>query len=392
MKLPQRWWLLGIDIQFDTYIDKPQMDYFRDVAKEIAEGDGIILCNAKPSWVDGGKPHSTAYATLDFFITKVLGKRQDQVRLMLAGDKHHYVRYSEIGGERALITCGGGGAYLSPTSLDPDGLELPPSTLDADVVDRPPPSRFRWESAFPTPQQSRRLALRVFYRLPGRNRRFTALMGALQMLASYALVSSVHLQNQGSGTIASTWAGIEPSRSLLEALRQPRAVLVALGLLAAMVVFSKQAGPKGWAIGFLHGLGHVASAVVATCMAAAPNLSGLPDAGAVLVRLVIAGAVGGVLATLVVATFLYLAGRFLDLHLNELFSAQSDEHWKSFLRLHIRDDGRLDVYPMAVERVATDWDVPPTGERGDPWIVPRTPIQVRLIEDPVPISRQGQAL
>jgi hypothetical protein len=392
VKLPQRWWLLGIDIQFDTYIDKPQMDYFRDVAAQIDEGDGIILCNAKPSWVDGGKPHSTAYATLDFFITQVLGKRQDQVRLMLAGDKHHYVRYSEIGGERALITCGGGGAYLSPTSLDPEGLELPPSTLNADVVDRPAPSTFRWESAFPTPQQSRRLALRVFYRLPGRNRRFTVLMGALQALAAYALVSSVHLQNQGSGDIASTWAGIVPSWSLFEALRQPRAVLVALGLVAAMVAFSKQAGPKGYLIGLLHGLGHVASAVVATCVAAAPDLSGVTDPLAVTIRLLIAGVVGGVLATLVVAAFLYLAGRFLDLHLNELFSAQSDEHWKSFLRLHIRDDGRLDVYPIAVERVATEWDVPAVGAPGDPWIVPRTPIQVRLIEDPVPIGREGRAL
>ena len=32
VKLPQRWWLLGIDIQFDTYIDAPQIDYFRTVA------------------------------------------------------------------------------------------------------------------------------------------------------------------------------------------------------------------------------------------------------------------------------------------------------------------------------------------------------------------------
>ena len=56
VKLPQRWWLLGIDIQFDTYIDKPQMDYFRHVASLIQDGDGIILCNAKPSWVDGGTP------------------------------------------------------------------------------------------------------------------------------------------------------------------------------------------------------------------------------------------------------------------------------------------------------------------------------------------------
>ena len=62
---------------------------------DIQDGDGIILCNAKPSWVEGGKPESKAYATLDYFITVVLGKKQDQVRLMLAGDQHHYVRYTE---------------------------------------------------------------------------------------------------------------------------------------------------------------------------------------------------------------------------------------------------------------------------------------------------------
>ena len=34
---------------------------------------------------------------------------------MLAGDSHHYARYAEVGGDRSLVTCGGGGAYLSAT-------------------------------------------------------------------------------------------------------------------------------------------------------------------------------------------------------------------------------------------------------------------------------------
>ena len=29
VQLPQRWWLWAIDIQFDTYIDEPQLTYFR---------------------------------------------------------------------------------------------------------------------------------------------------------------------------------------------------------------------------------------------------------------------------------------------------------------------------------------------------------------------------
>ena len=277
VKLPQRWWLLGIDIQFDTYIDAPQIEYFRNVAAEIKEGDGIILCNAKPSWVEGGKPESKAYATLDYFITVVLGKKQDQVRLMLAGDQHHYVRYVEQlraqdkdrDGERALITCGGGGAYLSATRLDKDGLVLPPSNLTADIVDAPPPSRFSWRAAYPTPEESRRLASRVFYRLPGRNPWFVLLMAAIQALVAYALVTSLLRRADGSPSLAQFWADLTPSWSLLQAFREPRAVVAALVLVGAMVVFSKRGGPRGVAAGLLHGLGHLASAGAAMLAAAA---------------------------------------------------------------------------------------------------------------------------
>ena len=76
--------------------------------------------------------------------------------------------------------------------------------------------------------------------------------------------------------------------------------------------------------------------------------------------------------------------RLLDLHLNELFSAQSDEHHKSFLRMHIRDDGALVVHPLEVPRVSTSWDV--AGRRpteGDPWVKPRRRRSpVHLIEAP----------
>ena len=397
VKLPQQWWLLGIDIQFDTYIDKPQMDYFRRVAELVQDGDGIILCNAKPSWVEGGKPQSTAYATLDFFITKVLGKSQDQVRLMLAGDKHHYVRYierlgeqdTERDGERALITCGGGGAYLSATSLDREGLVLPPPTLDADLVDPPPSARFSWRAAYPTPEESRRLALRVFHRLPGRNPWFVALMAAVQALAVYALVSSLHRQGGGGTTMAQTWDQLTPSWSMGDALREPRAVLAALAIVGAMVLFSKKAGWRGWVAGLLHGLSQLAVVVLAAWAAASIDPpSRWWDEAQVAGRLVVAACVGAALATTVLAAFLYLAARLADLHLNELFSAQSDEHHKSFLRLHILDDGRLVVHPLAVDRVATRWDVAADGDPGDPWLVPTAPIGVRLIEPPVVIHRE----
>ena len=392
VKLPQRWWLLGIDIQFDTYIDAPQIDYFRTVAAAIEDGDGIILCNAKPSWVEGGKPRSNAYATLDYFITVVLGKDQDQVRLMLAGDQHHYARYAEVDGERALITCGGGGAYLSATRLDKDGLTLPPATLNADVVDKPPASTFAWRAAYPTPAESRRLALRVFHRLPGRNPWFVALMAGIQALAAYAVVSSLWRQSAGSATLAEEWAGLTPAWSVADALREPRTVLAALLLVGSMVLFSKRGGPRGVVGGLVHGLGHVGAVLVAVWVAAwLPVPAGWADEAEVAARLGWAAVVGGVLATVVVSGYLYLAARLLDLHLNELFSAQSDEHHKSFLRLHIRDNGDLVVHPLKVPRVGTSWQVPVAADQGDPWITPTEPIGVHLIEAPVTIRREVPA-
>ena len=65
VQLPARWWLLGIDIQLDTYIDGPQLEFFTKLAVErFEEGDAVILCSAKPSWVEASEEKPLAYDTL----------------------------------------------------------------------------------------------------------------------------------------------------------------------------------------------------------------------------------------------------------------------------------------------------------------------------------------
>ena len=51
VRLSERWWLWAPDIQFDTYLDGPQLDYFREASKDLADGHRVILATAKPSWV-----------------------------------------------------------------------------------------------------------------------------------------------------------------------------------------------------------------------------------------------------------------------------------------------------------------------------------------------------
>ena len=51
LRLPHNWWLWAIDIQFDTYLDTKQLDYFEGVGAELGEQDRVVLVTAKPSWV-----------------------------------------------------------------------------------------------------------------------------------------------------------------------------------------------------------------------------------------------------------------------------------------------------------------------------------------------------
>ena len=48
LKLPNGWWLWGVDIQFGASLDEVQLQYFSDVAaNQLQPGDRIILCMGK---------------------------------------------------------------------------------------------------------------------------------------------------------------------------------------------------------------------------------------------------------------------------------------------------------------------------------------------------------
>src|SRR5262249_49579971 len=101
--------------QLSSDLDAPQLEYFRDVARQMAPDDQIILCNAEPHWI-----YSKAYGQFDSEITehnlsfleeKVFGH---QIAVFVAGDLHHYQRHATKNGKHK-ITAGGGGAFLHPT-------------------------------------------------------------------------------------------------------------------------------------------------------------------------------------------------------------------------------------------------------------------------------------
>src|SRR5690606_9619544 len=59
IKLPQGWWLWGVDLALDVDLDPPQVSYFSAMARQLQPGDRVILCSPEPVWINS---HDTAAA------------------------------------------------------------------------------------------------------------------------------------------------------------------------------------------------------------------------------------------------------------------------------------------------------------------------------------------
>ena len=123
VKLPQGWWVLGLDFALDHDIDRDQFEQFEAMLGErglttdgrthrIADTDKVILVYPEPYWTrpigDGADPsHPKRYQRLE-------GLLRARVKLRLAGDLHHYMRWDSVSWGR-IVTCGCGGAFTHPT-------------------------------------------------------------------------------------------------------------------------------------------------------------------------------------------------------------------------------------------------------------------------------------
>lgn len=390
VRLPHRWWLWGIDIQLDFYIDQPQLSYFERVADEwLRPDDGVILCTAKPAWVEddlaGDKAEPHARRNLEYFEHRVLASRGIRPAVTLTGDLHHYARYTareasgEEAGRRHKITAGGGGAFLYPTHTLPEVVQWPAAVRG----EEPRAQWYERAGVFPDRTTSRRLSGGALW-APFKNPSFLVLLGAV-----YAALAWIAQASLGGESVA---AALEQATipDLVTALtRSPLGVLVAACLLVGLVGFAK-AGTGGarLAMGTVHWLAHLAAALVATRLVAAA-LGGLDGFWFALLFVVVLAVFGGALAGLVFGVYLIVAHVVLGEHANEAFSAQRIPDYKSFVRLHIDEEGTLTVFPVGVTRVPREWRLRVEASSGEPWFdAVDTPIAPHLIESPLSIPRK----
>ncbi len=399
LRLPQRWWLLGIDIQLGSDIDKPQLDYFKKVAERMDEGDRVILCTGQPAWVHV-KESPRAYENIAFFERVVLCPCKAQLSLTLTGDLHHYARYSDTTGERHKITAGGGGAYFYGTHLLPSSVELPKADpQEPGQGATPRTKRFERRKVYPEPRVSQALRGGAAF-LGAQNPRFIVFLGALYTLFTWFLQEAgrVHLQTGDLMRWLSTMPPGDAGRVLLTTmqitLRAPLMLALAAFFVWALYTFcTPDPGRPKWLkwFGAVHGAAHLVMVLLLTWLFAWLNHSvlaiGSPELRGVafLVEMVV---VGGTLGSLLFGLALLPGVNF-----NEAYSSQHIEHYKNFLRLHVAENGTLTVYPVGIDRVER-WRIDSDAKPGEPYFRPREgePPRVRLIEEPIVLAAPAPSL
>ncbi len=371
LKLPNGWWLWGVDIQFGAYIDETQLKYFTDVTDdEVQEGDRIIVCMAKE--VESGRKQIEIHSDRDveYLEREIIQPAGAQVVLYLKSGKHHYARYEEEDTARQHITSGGGGAFLHPTHDLPERMELPGAEGTVTC---------RRAATYPSKAVSKGLRKRIWLLAPF-NLPLAGVLGTVQVLLAFMM--GLHLRDRHVSL------GLGALRGAL--WESPTAFLLILLMVASLAVMVRFAHDAGGVVRFLLGLVHstLQLASVAAVMIAASWLSsvhGLRGNWSLVVFLGLVGLVGGIGGTVGMSGYLW-ATNCLGFHGNEGFAPLHHQDLKHFLRLHIDSDGALTVYPMAVDRVGRKWRPCPDGPAHAPWFEPSGPEpEVHLIEDPIRI-------
>ena len=372
LKLPHRWWLWGIDIQFGAYLDEAQLDYFSDVASgEVEQGDRIVLCMAKE--VQSGRSTSEIHSDRDlgYLEREIVDPSGARVLLYLKSGRHHYCRYEEEDGPRQFIASGGGGAFLHPTHQLPDKLELASGGGSSD---------YKRTGTYPSPEASKRLRKRVWL-LPAYNLPLAGVLGAVQLLLAFMM--SLHLRDRhASVDLAELRDAVweSPTAFLL--------ILLLMVLLATMVRFAHDApGVTRVVLGLVHSGLQLAS--VAGVLIAASRLSSVFDpegAPSVIAFLALVGVLGGIAGAVGMSGYLWVTN-CLGFHGNEAYAPLHHMDLKHFLRLHIGADGALTVYPIAVDRVGRKWQLSSDAPAHAPWFDPVDgEPEVHLIEKPLRVE------
>jgi hypothetical protein len=383
VRLPHRWWLWGIDIQPETLIDEPQLEFFSRVARRADRGDRLVLATAVPNWTQLERdPH--AYRNLAYLERTLLRPAGLDLKLTVAGDLHHYSRYVNEGwagedeiGPTHKITSGGGGAFLHPTHDLPRTAEIGVTPDDPDDV-----ATYEVAARYPRAGRSRLLSLQALL-LPVRNPSFMVVPALMNVALLWTIQFGLRSLERPGVSFADAAAGWGWSDLAGGMFRTSLAAVMLLVLLGGLWGFAKTPpwAPRGlprYVAKSVLALVHFAAqvATIATVALVAVTIASAVDGWwFALVASLVALGLGGVACAVVVGAYLAAAIGLpgVRAHANEAFAASRITSYKNFLRMHIDHTGALTVYALGIDKAVKrrHWRAVP--EADDPeaaWIEP----------------------
>ena len=388
LALPRGWWLWAADVQLAGYIDQPQIDFFTHVARDwMDDNSRLILCTGMPSWayvdVDDPTPAFRNFSYLERLAR--LANKGHRLCAVLTGDSHHYSRYTEGEGQAGChyITAGGGGAFLHPTHhLEDKKFDWRYSAPNAPANTPGPPFERKFTLikdadnnplTFPDQATSRKLSYRdlLFALL---NWQYTLTLAVACGVFAWLLDANARFEGstllQNLTAPAGFWGAVCAYVGLV--FVSPWPVLLVGGAVGGYYYL---ADFKPWqrrlAVGGLHAAVQTGVVMLATIVLAR-WLTNWPD----WLFILLIGAVGGILAATILGTYFLLCLNVFKNHWNEAFSALRIADYKNFLRLRIKPDGELEIYPVGLTKTPRD----------DSTDSPKNPpLEPHLIEGPIPI-------
>jgi hypothetical protein len=363
-------WIWGVDLAIANDLDAPQLEYFTKQANLLKEGEKVLLCVPKPAWVERDLHAISPGEEADSWDTwsKIETMRRlveettngARVAAVISGDLHHYTRY-QTGADGAddacqYITCGGGGAFTLGTYSAPEEL-----SVFGDKV-------ARIEATYPSREDSRPLRNQV-YKIVFRHKIFCAALATIMLALVWFFEASTHT-NQGPQTALDLLWTLVSTRSgffdywyllLTSMIFSPQLTAITFIVLGGFLAFAASARglrTPWWAAliaGFIHFFVQLSAAflIVVTVWA----LLAQPYVPLPLYILLITGSsilLGWLICGGLFALYLRVANATFGLHEMELYSSQSIEDWKCFMRMRVDKTG-VTIFPIGLRHVAHKW-------------------------------------
>lgn len=323
LKLPRRWWLWAVDTQLEADLDQPQVDYFRSMVNQMNPGDRLIVCIPEPDWLYGKMQKDPGLTNNVAFLLDHVIRDKVKVYLTLSGDLHHYRRHQHQQDEtQQKIVAGGGGAFLHPTHRH-----------NVSTVNAYDQTFVLQDSQFPKESTSFWLTFKNLI-FPILNPWFGTLTAPLYLLFAWQLTRV-------------EWS----SRYLFDlTVSQPTMTLALIAIiLVGFFYFSVGTRLFRFFWGTLvHGGAHIIAVIFLADLMNdwfGTNLTNWKTALARAAGLLIGGYLFG---SIIMGLYLLTSLNIFGTHHNEAFSALRIKNYKNFLRMCIRADGTLEIYPIGV--------------------------------------------